>query len=392
MRSQLRGFTFGSLKFCSNHPLLAVGYTLVLGLGLLAPYDLFWPFELSAVNVHWMSEGNGVEITSIGAMRVPGNTERLFSALTSGSGLTIEVWASTGDTNQARVGGPARIVSFSKDKYTRNFTFEQVREELVLRLRTPKTNLSGANPELRVPRVFSSQKIQHIVTTYDFVEQTVFIDGKLRLRAGIPGGKFDNWDSSHSFLLGNEATGNRPWIGRLFLAAIYDRPLSEREVRVNFLAGKDAKDSAIQERALNGLVSLYLFSEGAGKVVYDRSGNEPPLDLELVSVSEIFTKDFLESSTRSLSLSDVVINVIIFVPFGFLYFAALAARRERELISVILTLALGSGFSVLMETAQHFSMTRCSTLSDVFCNSLGAGAGVLCCRLACGFASSRAVT
>jgi hypothetical protein len=37
--------------------------------------------------------------------------------------------------------------------------------------------------------------------------------------------------------IGNELTNNRPWLGEVFLIAIYNRALSATEVQQNFGAG-----------------------------------------------------------------------------------------------------------------------------------------------------------
>lgn len=42
--------------------------------------------------------------------------------------------------------------------------------------------------------------------------------------------RFDNWDKDHMLLLGNEATGDRPWQGCIIKAYIADRALTQKEV------------------------------------------------------------------------------------------------------------------------------------------------------------------
>jgi glycopeptide antibiotics resistance protein len=85
---------------------------------------------------------------------------------------------------------------------------------------------------------------------------------------------FGVWNSRFTFQIGNEATLDRPWVGEVYVVALYNRALSANEIRDNFLEG-----SAAKTRSLEGLVSLYTFSEGQGPVVYDRSGVEPQLNL-----------------------------------------------------------------------------------------------------------------
>ena len=49
-------------------------------------------------------------------------------------------------------------------------------------------------------------------------------------------GSFDNWENLE-LALGNELTQNYPWRGEYYLIAVYDRALSQAEVRQNFKAG-----------------------------------------------------------------------------------------------------------------------------------------------------------
>ena len=90
---------------------------------------------------------------------------------------------------------------------------------------------------------------------------------------------FSNWDADYSFLLGNEATLDRPWLGKMFLVAVYDRTLNPNEILINFRAGASHKSGS--GRVEKSLVALYEFRESSGNVVYDHSGFGKPLDLHI---------------------------------------------------------------------------------------------------------------
>ena len=53
-------------------------------------------------------------------------------------------------------------------------------------------------------------------------------------------GDASNWSGQCRLVLGNEVTGDRPWLGTLFLVAIYDRAIALDEVQRNFQAGPGA--------------------------------------------------------------------------------------------------------------------------------------------------------
>jgi hypothetical protein len=57
----------------------------------------------------------------------------------------------------------------------------------------------------------------------------IYVNGELQGAEQISG-DLSNWDSSFSFGLANEATGDRPWLGTLHLVAVFNRVLSEDEI------------------------------------------------------------------------------------------------------------------------------------------------------------------
>jgi len=90
---------------------------------------------------------------------------------------------------------------------------------------------------------------------------------------------FINWNAKLHLLIGNEGTLDRPWLGEIYLVAIYNRALNDEEVYTNFTAGPSL--SGIPNRVRQGLVVLYDFSEGEGLRVHDRAGAEDPVDLRI---------------------------------------------------------------------------------------------------------------
>jgi len=93
----------------------------------------------------------------------------------------------------------------------------------------------------------------------------------------ILGTDFSNWEPAFPFQLGNEPSLDRPWLGKIYLVAIYDRVLSRQEVYSHFRAGP--LYTASSKRARAGLVALYSFTEGEGDTIRDQSAWGPPLDL-----------------------------------------------------------------------------------------------------------------
>lgn len=93
-----------------------------------------------------------------------------------------------------------------------------------------------------------------------------------------------NWNPDFPFQVGNEATLDRPWIGKVYLVAIYSRALSSEEVYLNFKAGHYSKGG---DRIKDGLVAFYDFKEGSGKIINDGSSFDAPLDLTIYDPAKV---------------------------------------------------------------------------------------------------------
>ena len=79
-------------------------------------------------------------------------------------------------------------------------------------------------------------------------------------------------------------------------------------------------------------------------------------------------------SERPLSTTDVLLNVILFVPLGFLLMWAGSASRSVKRATAALVLA--AILSILAEYFQVYCHNRIPSVTDICTNVLGAGLGV----------------
>lgn len=355
-----------------------VAYLLILTILLLWPFDFVFLGEKN--HVRWIALSNGIEFSKKGRVLSVSSTENLYSRLLVASGFSLEVWVAPRNDIQS---GPARIISYSLDTGLRNFTLGQSQKKLVMRLRTTETDRNGVTPHLEVDGVFGSLYPQHIVVTYDFFEQSVYVNGERRVRKRLPGGRFTNWDPSYYLVFGNEATGDRPWLGKMLFAAIYDCVLDEHDVRRNYEAGwlSEPSHGHSIRPVSDGLVARYLFDERRGNKVGDSSGTQPPLDLEIPTVIKAHYRPYLALSSASFYENpilcwDTILNVVAFIPLGFLFHAALRTRCGSSLKTSAFVFLLGALFTFCVETSQHFTLSRYSSILDVFRNMLGTAIGI----------------
>lgn len=84
-------------------------------------------------------------------------------------------------------------------------------------------------------------------------------------------------------------------------------------------------------------------------------------------------------STRVISLiiAPIIMNTLLFVPFGFFLFIALYTIERPTLQTYVLTVFLGVTFSCVIEAWQYFLPDRVADINDIIWNSIGALAGAM---------------
>lgn len=156
-------------------------------------------------------------------------SDEFLSAAHASNELTIEAIITSSSDKQS---GLARIVSFSSGSSSRNFTLGQDGDQLVFRLRTPKTGDNGTSPEVRLGRI-SGNEPTHVMVRYRQGKLDAFVNGKLSTSSDVIRGGFENW-TPQQLLFGDEVGGGRNWSGMLEGIAIYSRSLSDEEVQWHY--------------------------------------------------------------------------------------------------------------------------------------------------------------
>ena len=201
------------------------------------------------------------------------------------------------------------------------------------------------------------------------------------LHKNCPTGTFDNWNPSFPLLIGNEANWDRPWTGKIFYAAIYNRALEKREIQNHFLKGQPVYNGnyCSDSDKSDGLLVQYCFDEGRGDIINNSSGKNNKLNLivpKWTHQKRLSNDQFPIFRYNSGHLEEVVLNIIAFAPLGFLVHAI---RRKRNKVSVKIGLYIilfGAVLSFTFEFIQYFSLTRYPSLLDILHNTIGTGIGV----------------
>ena len=189
------------------------------------------PIMLQLQGTQW-EDGGGLRNVSGKAQASLEHSQKLFNRIDASKAYTVEAWVIPDDTAQD---GPARIVSYSIDTGTRNFTLGQNAIYFQLRNRSQNTSNNGT-PALEPLEPQVSTNLQHVVATFDEATgRKVYIDGVLAMAEDTADQL--QWSNDQLLVIGNEATDNRLWKGVLHMVAIHDQALNAAQVKQNFDAG-----------------------------------------------------------------------------------------------------------------------------------------------------------
>ena len=192
----------------------------------------------AAGGYQWVG-GWGVQFTGGKAQGLTSTSSKLKNLIGTTSEYSIEAWAAPANVTQEE----SRIVSYSGGLQSRNFTLGQTLYNYDFFARTANTDANGM-PALSTPdaqRVLQAT-LQHVVVTFDPVNgRRIYVNGVFTGTADSSGASLGTWDDTLAFVLGNEASGNRPWLGTLRMVAIHNRALTAEQIKQNFDAGVGEK-------------------------------------------------------------------------------------------------------------------------------------------------------
>jgi VanZ family protein len=343
----------------------------------LWPFN-FWPDN----NIQWISGGPGVYFTrhSIIYSQRPLILDPTRGAGDRAASFSIELWL---QAESEPGSGVPHILSLYDGELPENLVIGQWKSELLVRAPIPDRSRGRGYREIGIAAALKKGMIRFITIASDISGTAFYLDGVLIRRYAkyvLPSSLL-----SGQVVLGNSVTGSGAWKGNLFGAAIFDKALSAAEVLDHYGAwiGKTPQRLATEP----GLAALYLFDEGSGRWITDRSKSR--LDLQIPQKYHVLRKTVLLPpwSDSLLNLShaeDITINILGFVPLGFLLFLYRdSVYRRHRIINALLTVLIGTAVSISIELIQVYLPSRSSSATDLLCNMIGTMLGVLLVFVSC---------
>jgi hypothetical protein len=201
-------------------------------------------------SVNWVG-GYGLEFTGGRAQADTISSDKIFTYLQDTREYAIEAWVIPNNVTQE----DANIVSYSGGDLSRNFTLGQdmYNYESFNRVDSVIPNPNG-EPVMSTgedDEELAQASLQHVVINYDPLDRlgngagrSIYVNGQLvnNLTDTATGLTIANvWDDTFAFILGNEISGNRPWMGQVKMVALHSQPLAEADILQNFDLGVGQK-------------------------------------------------------------------------------------------------------------------------------------------------------
>jgi hypothetical protein len=305
-----------------------------------------WPFmPFPSNDVHWLADGNGVFfgtrngiIISSGPLKTP-SPEELASS--------IEVWLESGGSNDD---DENFFLSFYTPESPNQLRLGQWADELLVRHEIRDQQNHSRSVGIWVDHAFQRNKPTFVTLTAGTDGTALYIDGVLVRTSPDFGLSAKNF--SGEIVMGTSPVRRSTWVGWMRGLAVYDRELTSDQVSSHY---KIWTGNGPVETLEHEAVALYRFNERAGSVVHN-SGTAGP-DLEIPASFKVPHGEFLEipwdRESVSFDLADMAVNIIGFIPFGFLFCAYLVSiGRNRH--AALTTIVLGALVSLVIEILQKY--------------------------------------
>jgi hypothetical protein len=188
--------------------------------------------------VQWFG-GWGLNFAGGKAQASTASSAKLRTMINATGEYSIEAWVAPGNVVQEDM----RIVSYSAGTTQRNFNLGQTMYNYDFFNRDSDSDENG-NPQLSTPAAAQvlQATLQHVVATFDPVEgRKIYVNNILVAQDNSPGGSLADWDDTFAFVLGNEVSSDRDWMGVIRLVAVYNRALTPAQIQQNFEAGVGEK-------------------------------------------------------------------------------------------------------------------------------------------------------
>lgn len=326
-----------------------------------------WPFRAPKNDVTWLDGEPGIRfgrhgsILSSEAFRLPDS-----SSQSTGS---LEVWLTA-----ARTKGRRTILVFEGSGSGATISLQQSGDKLIVQRRNIDQDWTARTAEISVEGALPAKKPVFVTVTFAGKNTSIYLDGVLTKTSEFLGRPTATLTGR--IVLGNSLSASDSWSGLISGLAIYDRQLTRERVLTQYEQWvQNHRPTLTQDEQP---AALYLFNERQGGVVHNQVSSAT--DLTIPERYFVLQRGFLSTPMRYNIQAlghwkDVGINIIGFIPFGFVFAAYFSSVRPLK-HPLAKTVLLGFLVSLTIEVLQAYLPTRDSGMNDLITNTSGTGIGV----------------
>lgn len=344
---------------------------------IVAGYFLigFWPFDFRPRNhVRWLAGQTGLQFEPYGIVYDPLAPAASEAARSSPAIFTIELWL---QAQHEPANDVFDILTIHNPRLPHDFTLCQWKQDFLLRASTLSPPKSRRIPEIGLDDALVEGRSPFITVSGNKAGTAFYLDGK---SAGtVPGFLLNAEALDGQLILGNDDSGQHSWAGRILGLAVYDQALDETEIARHFALWTQGR--AEQLARTTGLQALYVFNENHGDVARDQSENGHhliiPADFHPLRRA-LLIPPWQDLSYRHPDYSDIAINILGFLPFGFCFFCYCRSQKPNSWVTnLLLVILTGVAISLIIETVQAWLPNRTSSQMDVLTNAVGTVLGAI---------------
>lgn len=344
-----------------------------LSIAIVAGYFAvgFWPFEFRSHNhVRWLTTPSGLSFKPYGIAfdRAPLPPPSSNGTAQSSANFTVELWL---EAQHEPANNVFDILTIHNPRLPLDFNFCQWKRDFLLRATTHPRQPPGKIPEVDLNGALPEAQAQFITVRGDGTGTDFFLNGN-------PAEHFPHFELSAEALdgqliLGNSASGKHPWTGRLLGLALYNRALDSTQIARHYALWTRGHTDQLTSAA--SLRAFYLFKEGHGRLAEDFSGNRHHLVIPAIFQPvhrELLIPPWKDLSYHHPDYSDIAVNILGFVPFGFCFFLyCLRLRPKNRNTNFLFVVFAGAAVSLAIEVIQAWLPNRTSSLMDLLTNTAG---------------------
>jgi VanZ family protein len=275
-----------------------------------------------------------------------------------------------------------RILELRRSNRTEAFILGQWKSEVIVRSFNTTPARGKRYHEIGVRGVLEAGRTHLLTIVSGARGADIYTDGQLvKHEPGVGLLKEDETLEGHTVYLGNAPDLSCPWAGSVLGLLIFGTAMSSAEVaeRQTLRSGERLQCSSHRHAP----IACFRFDDLARETITDFSSSDNNLS---ITGRLVFEKPMLElPDSQSFSASDLALNLLGFVPLGFLLcLFLLTTKRLPSWGCLLSTVIVGLLVSLAIEVTQVWLPGRDSSMLDLVANTLGTGMGGIVVGLAKG--------